>query len=212
MKVILLGAPGAGKGTQAEKISQKFNIPAISTGYIIRHAIAEGTELGKLAKVYIDEGKLLPDDVVTQLLIERLKKEDCKNGFILDGYPRTLNQAKALDEIGIAIDKVISIAVTDEEVIERLSGRRECSKCGVPYHIKNNKPSVEGVCDVCGGKLIQRADDNPETIKNRLVVYHEMTEPLMRYYTESGRLNVVESQNTVEKTTEKVFEVFEDLK
>lgn len=210
MKVILLGAPGAGKGTQAEKISQKFNIPAISTGYIIRHAIAEGTELGKLAKVYIDEGKLLPDDVVTKLLLERLDKEDCKNGFILDGYPRTLNQAKALDELGIAVDKVVSIAVSDEDVIARLSGRRECTKCGKPYHISHNKPSVEGICDVCGGELIQRADDNPETIKNRLVVYHEMTEPLMRYYTESGRLNVVESQNTVEKTTEKVFEVFED--
>ena len=210
MKVILLGAPGAGKGTQAEKISQKFNIPAISTGYIIRHAIAEGTELGKLAKVYIDEGKLLPDDVVTQLLLERLDKEDCKNGFILDGYPRTLNQAKALDELGIAVDKVVSIAVSDDDVIARLSGRRECTKCGKPYHISHNKPTVEGICDVCGGELIQRADDNPETIKNRLVVYHEMTEPLMRYYTESGRLNVVESQNTVEKTTEKVFEIFED--
>lgn len=210
MKVILLGAPGAGKGTQAEKISQKFNIPAISTGYIIRHAIAEGTELGKLAKVYIDEGKLLPDDVVTKLLLERLDKEDCKNGFILDGYPRTLNQAKALDELGIAVDKVVSIAVSDDDVIARLSGRRECTQCGKPYHISHNKPTVEGICDVCGGELIQRADDNPETIKNRLVVYHEMTEPLMRYYKESGRLNVVESQNTVEKTTEKVFEVFED--
>ena len=210
MKVILLGAPGAGKGTQAEKISQKFNIPAISTGYIIRHAIAEGTELGKLAKAYIDEGKLLPDDVVTQLLLERLDKEDCKNGFILDGYPRTLNQAKALDELGIAIDKVINIAVSDQDVIARLSGRRECTKCGKPYHISHNKPSVEGICDVCGGELIQRADDNPETIKNRLVVYHETTEPLIKYYIESKRLNVVESQNTVEKTTEKVLEIFED--
>jgi adenylate kinase len=210
MKVILLGAPGAGKGTQAEKISQKFNIPAISTGYIIRHAIAEGTELGKLAKVYIDEGKLLPDDVVTKLLLERLDKEDCKNGFILDGYPRTLNQAKALDELGIAVDKVVSIAVSDDDVIARLSGRRECTKCGIPYHISHNKPTVEGICDVCGGELIQRADDNPETIKNRLVVYHETTEPLIKYYIESKRLNVVESQNTVEKTTEKVLEIFED--
>ena len=210
MKVILLGAPGAGKGTQANKISEKFNIPAISTGYIIRHAIAEGTELGKLAKVYIDEGKLLPDDVVTELLLERLKQEDCKNGFILDGYPRTLNQAKALDEKSIIIDKVVSIKVSDEAVIARLSGRRECKECGKPYHISHNKPSVEGICDVCGGELIQRADDNPETIKNRLVVYHEMTEPLMRYYSESNRLNVVESQNTVEETTMKVLEIFED--
>ncbi len=210
MKVILLGAPGAGKGTQAEKISEKFNIPAISTGYIIRHAIAEETELGKLAKVYIDEGKLLPDDVVTELLLERLKQEDCKNGFILDGYPRTLNQAKVLDEKSIIVDKVISIAVSDEAVIARLSGRRECKECGKPYHINHNKPSVEGICDVCGGELIQRADDNPETIKNRLVVYHEMTEPLMRYYIESDRLNVVESQNTVEETTNKVLEIFED--
>lgn len=210
MKVILLGAPGAGKGTQADKISEKFNIPAISTGYIIRHAIAEGTELGKLAKGYIDEGKLLPDDVVTELLLERLKQEDCKNGFILDGYPRTLNQAKALDEKSIIIDKVVSIKVSDEAVIARLSGRRECKECGKPYHISHNKPSVEGICDVCGGELIQRADDNPETIKNRLVVYHEMTEPLMRYYSESNRLNVVESQNTVEETTMKVLEIFED--
>lgn len=210
MKVILLGAPGAGKGTQADKISEKFNIPAISTGYIIRHAIAEGTELGKLAKGYIDEGKLLPDDVVTELLLERLKQEDCKNGFILDGYPRTLNQAKALDEKAIIIDKVVSIKVSDEAVIARLSGRRECKECGKPYHISHNKPSVEGICDVCGGELIQRADDNPETIKNRLVVYHEMTEPLMRYYSESNRLNVVESQNTVEETTMKVLEIFED--
>ncbi len=210
MKVILLGAPGAGKGTQADKISEKFNIPAISTGYIIRHAIAEGTELGKLAKGYIDEGKLLPDDVVTELLLERLKQEDCKNGFILDGYPRTLNQAKALDEKSIIIDKVVSIKVSDEAVIARLSGRRECKECGKPYHISHNKPSVEGICDICGGDLIQRADDNPETIKNRLVVYHETTEPLMRYYIESERLNVVESQNTVEETTMKVLEIFED--
>ena len=210
MKIILLGAPGAGKGTQAEKISQKFNIPAISTGYIIRHAIADGTELGKLAKTYIDEGKLLPDDVVIKLLLERIGKDDCKNGFILDGFPRTLYQAKALDEMGIAIDKVISIAVDDETVIEILSGRRECKKCGAPYHISNNKPSVEGKCDVCGGELIQRADDNPETIKNRLVVYHEQTEPLMEYYKNAGRLNVAYSQNSIEETTKKVFEILEE--
>lgn len=210
MKVILLGAPGAGKGTQAEKISQKFNIPAISTGYIIRHAIAEGTELGKLAKTYIDEGKLLPDDVVVKLLLERIGKDDCNNGFILDGFPRTIYQAKALDELGIAIDKVISIAVEDEVVIERLSGRRECKKCGAPYHIISNKPSVEGKCDYCGGELIQRADDNPETIKNRLVVYHEQTEPLMKYYKDSDRLKVVYSQNSIEETTKKVLEIFEE--
>ena len=210
MKVILLGAPGAGKGTQAEKLSQKFNIPAISTGYIIRQAIADRTELGKLAKTYIDEGKLLPDDVVIKLLLERIDKADCKDGFILDGFPRTLYQAKALDEMGIAVDKVVSIAVEDKAVIERLSGRRECKKCGAPYHISYNKPSVEGKCDVCGGELIQRADDNPETIKNRLVVYHKQTEPLIEYYKNSDRLNVVYSQDTIEETTKKVFEIFEE--
>lgn len=210
MKIILLGAPGAGKGTQAEKLSQKFNIPAISTGYIIRQAIADKTELGKLAQIYIDEGKLLPDDVVIKLLLERINKADCNNGFILDGFPRTLYQAKALDEMGIAVDKVVSIAVEDEAVIERLSGRRECKKCGTPYHISYNKPSVEGKCDVCDGELIQRADDNPETIKNRLVVYHQQTEPLIEYYKNSGRLNVVYSQDTIEETTKKVFEIFEE--
>ena len=210
MKVILLGAPGAGKGTQAEKISQKFNIPAISTGYIIRQAIAEETELGKLAKTFIDEGKLLPDDVVIKLLLERIEKEDCNDGFILDGFPRTIYQAKALDEMGIAVDKVINIAADDDAVIERLSGRRECRKCGAPYHISFNKPSVEGKCDLFGGELIQRADDNPETIKNRLVVYHQQTEPLIEYYKNSDRLSVAYSQSTIEETTKKVFEIFED--
>lgn len=210
MKVVLLGAPGAGKGTQAEKISQKFNIPAISTGYIIRQAIAEETELGKLAKTFIDEGKLLPDDVVIKLLLERIEKEDCNDGFILDGFPRTIYQAKALDEMGIAVDKVINIAADDDAVIERLSGRRECRKCGAPYHISFNKPSVEGKCDLCGGELIQRADDNPETIKNRLVVYHQQTEPLIEYYKNSDRLSVAYSQSTIEETTKKVFEIFED--
>ena len=212
MKIILLGAPGAGKGTQAEKLSQKFNIPTISTGYIIRQAIADGTEFGKLAKTFIEEGKLLPDDVVIKLLLERISKEDCKDGFILDGFPRTLNQAKALDEMGIAVDKVISIAVEDEAVIERLSGRRECRNCGTPYHISYNKPSVEGKCDLCNGELIQRTDDNPETIKNRLVVYHEQTEPLIEYYKNSDRLGVAYSQDEVEETTKKVFEIIEDLK
>lgn len=209
MKIILLGAPGAGKGTQAEKISKKLDIPAISTGYIIRNAIAEGTCVGILAKKYIDQGKLVPDDTVIELLLERLKNSDCKNGFILDGFPRTLNQAKELDLRGIAIDKVIDIKVPDETVIERLSGRRECKKCGRTYHIIYNKPKVEGVCDDCCGELVQRADDNPETIKNRLLVYHKQTEPLISYYKEKGNLFEVQGQCEVEYTTEQVFNILE---
>ena len=207
MKLILLGAPGAGKGTQAEKISAELKVPAISTGYIIRNAISADTELGKLAKDYIAEGKLVPDDIIIQLISERLKNDDCKNGFILDGFPRTINQAKAFDTLGIGVDLVINIEATDEVVIERLSGRRECSKCGRTYHLSFNKPSVDGVCDACGGELKQRKDDNPETIKNRLVVYHEETEPLVEYYESKGLLETVYSQDSVEETTNAVFKL-----
>jgi len=206
MRVILLGAPGAGKGTQAEKISQKLNIPAISTGFIIRQAIADNTEVGIMAKDYIDKGLLLPDDVVIKLLMERLKKDDCKNGYILDGFPRTIAQAEALEANNIAIDKVVDIELSDETIIERLSGRRECSVCGKTYHIIHHKPSVDGKCDSCGAQLVRRKDDEPETIKNRLAVYHKQTKPLIDFYKERGLLVVVESQNEVATTTDKVFE------
>lgn len=206
MRIILLGAPGAGKGTQAEQISQKLNIPAISTGFIIRQAIAEGTEVGILAKDYIDKGQLLPDDVVIKLLLERLKSDDCKNGYILDGFPRTIAQAEALIANNIAIDKVVDLELADEVIVERLSGRRECSECGRTYHISHNKPSVDGKCDSCGADLIRRKDDEPETIKNRLAVYHKQTEPLIEFYIQKGLLVKVESQNEVAVTTDKVFE------
>ncbi len=205
MNIILLGAPGAGKGTQAEAISEKLNIPAISTGFIIRNAISAGNEVGKLAKDYIDKGQLVPDEVVTKILLERLEEDDCKNGYILDGYPRTLPQAQALVDNNIVIDKVIDIEVADDVIVERLSGRRECSKCGRTYHILYNKPSVDGKCDVCGGELIRREDDNPETIKQRLVVYHNQTEPLIEFYTKRGLLVVAKGNETVENTTKEVF-------
>ena len=205
MKIILLGAPGAGKGTQAEEISKKLNIPAISTGFIIRNAIAAQNEVGKLAKEYIDKGQLVPDEVIIKILFERLKEDDCANGYILDGFPRTLPQAYALDEHNVNIDKVLDIEVEDDVIIERLSGRRECSKCGRTYHVLYNKPSVEGSCDSCGGELICRKDDNPETIKERLVVYHNQTEPLKEFYKNKGIMVVAKSQNDVKETTNEVF-------
>ncbi len=209
MKIILLGAPGAGKGTQAEKISKKFGIPTISTGFIIRNAIANETEVGKVAKGYIDKGQLVPDEVVTKLLLERLENEDCKNGFILDGYPRTITQGESLVENNIDIDFVLDIEVHDEIILDRLTGRRECSKCGKTYHIVDNKPSVDGICDACGGELICRKDDNPETIKNRLEVYHSQTEPLKKFYSEKGLLNKVVGQDSVEETYAEVVKVLE---
>ena len=207
MKIIMLGAPGAGKGTQAEKISEALNIPTISTGFIIRKAISDRTELGEIAKEFIDKGQLVPDDVVTNILFERISEDDCKNGFILDGFPRTIPQAKALVDAGISIDKVLNIEISDEVVLERLTGRRECSKCGRPYHVLYNKPQVEGICNECGGNLIQRADDNPETISSRLAVYHKQTEPLIRFYEELNILVPVESKKDVEKTTKEVFKM-----
>lgn len=206
MKIILLGAPGAGKGTQAEQISQKLNIPAISTGFIIRQAIADKTQVGIMAKDYIDKGLLLPDDVVIKLLLERLENDDCKNGYILDGFPRTIAQAEALETQNILIDKVVDLELEDEEIIRRLSGRRECSNCGRTYHIEHNKPSVDGKCDFCGAHLVCRKDDEPETIKNRLAVYHKQTEPLKEFYSKKGLLIKVDSQGGVAKTTDKVFE------
>lgn len=199
--IILLGAPGAGKGTQAEKICEHLNIPTISTGNIIREALKSGTEMGKKAQSYLDKGKLVPDDVVIGIVRDRLAQGDCKNGFVLDGFPRTIPQAEALDQMGIVIDKVIDLQVTDEDVIQRMSGRRICEKCGASYHMQYNKPQVEGVCDKCAGTLIQRKDDHPDTVKERLKVYHKQTEPLEEYYRKKGKLSVVKGQEDVQDTT-----------
>ncbi|MBP3937400.1 MAG: adenylate kinase [Clostridia bacterium] len=201
MKLIFLGAPGAGKGTQAEKVSEYLNIPTISTGNIIREALKNGTEMGKKAKSYMDAGALVPDDVVIGIIQERLTQPDCENGFILDGFPRTIPQAEALDRMGIHIDRIIDIEVPDDTIAQRVSGRRVCAACGSSYHLDYKKPQVEGVCDRCQGALVQRKDDQPETVKERLAVYHEQTEPLKDYYAKSGKLVIVEGQERVEDTT-----------
>ncbi|MFR5875826.1 MAG: adenylate kinase [Eubacterium sp.] len=210
MKLILLGAPGAGKGTQAEKICEKYNIPAISTGNIIRAALKNGTEMGLKAKSYMEAGQLVPDEVVIGIIKDRLKEDDCKNGFILDGFPRTIPQAQALVDMGIDIDKVVDIEVPDEKITARMSGRRVCAKCANSYHMLYKKPKVEGICDACGGELIQRKDDAPETVQARLVEYHEMTEPLKGFYENLGKLRIVEGQEEVADTTKLVFAALED--
>ena len=210
MKLILLGAPGAGKGTQAEVICNHLSIPAISTGNIIRAALKEQTEMGLKAKDYIDKGLLVPDDVVIGIIKDRLKEDDCKNGFILDGFPRTVPQAEALDEMGIEIDKVIDIEVPDERIVSRMSGRRVCGGCGASYHLEYKKPKQDGVCDSCGGQLVQRADDKAETVLDRLKVYHEQTEPLVDYYKNKGKLRVVEGQEEIADTTALTLKALED--
>ena len=210
MKLILLGAPGAGKGTQAEKICEKLSIPAISTGNMLREAMANGTEMGLKAKSFIDAGKLVPDEVVIGIINERLKADDCKNGFILDGFPRTIPQAEALDNMGVRIDRVIDIEVPDDKIASRLSGRRVCLKCGATYHTAYKKPKQEGICDVCGEKLVQRKDDMPETVLDRLKTYHEQTEPLKGFYEKKGILRVVEGQEEVADTTALTFQALED--
>ena len=197
MNIILLGAPGAGKGTQAAVICEKLNIPTISTGNIIREALKNGTEMGLKAKSYMYAGKLVPDEVVIGIVKERLAQDDCANGFILDGFPRTIPQAEALDAMGVVIDKVIDIEVADEVIVNRLSGRRVCEKCGRPYHLESLKPKAEGICDDCGGTLVQRKDDSIETVKARLDIYHNETEPLKDYYAKQNKLVVVEGQDTV---------------
>ncbi len=201
MKLILLGAPGAGKGTQAEVICERFSIPTISTGNIIREALKNGTEMGQKAKTFMDAGQLVPDDIVIGIIKERLGQEDCINGFILDGFPRTIAQAEALDSMGVDIDKVIDIEVPDEKIIARMSGRRVCEKCGASYHLLYKKPAVEGVCDKCAGTLVQRKDDHPDTVTERLKVYHHQTEPLKQYYADQGKLKIVEGQEEVADTT-----------
>lgn len=210
MNLILLGAPGAGKGTQAEKICEKYNIPAVSTGNIIREALKNGTDMGLKAKSYIDAGALVPDEVVIGIIKERLKEDDCKNGFILDGFPRTIPQAEALDAMGINIDKVVDIEVPDDKIAARLSGRRVCLKCGATYHLEYKKPKEDGICDVCGDEIVQRKDDKPETVIDRLSVYHEQTEPLKDYYAKTGKLVIVEGQEEVAQTTTLVFKALED--
>lgn len=209
MKLILLAAPGAGKGTQAEKLSEYFNIPTISTGAILRKNIKEETELGKIASEYINDGKLIPDDVMIKVMEDRLADDDCKNGFILDGFPRTLAQAEALDASPIEIDKVLSIEVPDEKIISRLSGRLECQSCATTYHKEFRPPVKENVCDKCGGKLDVRADDKPETVKSRLETYHNQTEPLLHYYSEKGMLRVAVGQEEIADTTKMVLKALE---
>lgn len=200
IKLILLGAPGAGKGTQAEIISEKFDIPAISTGAIIRSAIKNGTAMGLEAKSYTEKGALVPDETVIGIIKERLAEDDCKNGFILDGFPRTVPQAAALDEMGVEITDVISIEVPDEKIITRMSGRRVCAKCGATYHVVYN-PSPAGEDCACGEKLTIRADDDENVVRDRLVTYHDQTEPLKGYYEEKGLLKIVEGQEKLEDTT-----------
>ena len=210
MRLILLGAPGAGKGTQAEIISEKYNIPTVSTGNIIRAALKNGTEMGLKAKSYIDAGELVPDNVVIGIIKERLSEPDCKEGYILDGFPRTIPQAVALDDMGFVIDAALSIEVADSEIVKRMSGRRVCEKCGASYHTEYKKPDVEGVCNICGGNLVIRKDDEPETVKNRLNVYHEQTEPLKDFYKSCGKLIEVQGQDEVKDTTRLVLEALEN--
>lgn len=196
MKIVMLGAPGAGKGTQADKIAEKFGLPHISTGDIFRKNIKEGTELGKEAKSYMDAGKLVPDELTVRLLLDRVKNDDCAKGYILDGYPRTIPQAEALDKelkkLGEKIDYAINVDVPDENIINRMSGRRACPKCGATYHLKYVPPKKDGVCDECGSELVIRDDDKPETVKNRLAVYHEQTQPLIEYFEKQGVLHTVD--------------------
>lgn len=211
MRIILLGAPGAGKGTQAEIISETYKIPTVSTGNIIRAALENGTEMGLKAKAYTEKGELVPDEVVIGIIKERLAENDCKNGFILDGFPRTIPQAEALENMNIAIDAALSIEVEDSKIVKRMSGRRVCEKCGASYHTEYKKPAQEGVCNSCGGKLIIRKDDEPETVLNRLKVFHEQTEPLKDFYKAKGKLLLVEGQEDVKDTTALVLKTLSEI-
>lgn len=206
MNLILLGAPGAGKGTQAEAISAKLGIPQISTGNMLREAVKNGTELGLRAKAAMDSGALVSDDIVIGILKDRIAESDAKNGYILDGFPRTVAQAEALDQMGVQIDKVLEIHVENDRIIARMSGRRVCEKCGASYHIEYKPTKQEGICDLCGGNAVQRADDAPETVLSRLEVYAEKTAPLKDYYSKTGKLVTVEGQNEVADTTKLVFD------
>ena len=206
MKLILLGAPGAGKGTYAEMLKKKLGIPTISTGNILRAAVKNGTPVGLKAKEYIDHGHLVPDDVIIGIINERLQEPDCANGYILDGVPRTIAQAEALEKAGILFDHVISLEISDEEIEERMEGRRFCAGCGATYHIHNVPPKKEGVCDKCGGVLELRDDDKPETVKHRLEIYHIETEPLKEFYAERGVLTPVATTGTLEENTRAILD------
>ena len=206
MNIIFFGAPGAGKGTQAEKVSEKLNIPTISTGAIIRAAIKAGTDMGKSAQSFIEKGNLVPDEVVIGIIKDRLEEDDCKGGFILDGFPRTIPQAEALDRMGVRIDAVLELYVSDDEIVSRMSGRRVCPKCGATYHTKFNPSTAGENCDKCGEKLSIRKDDAPEVVKSRLVVYHEETEPLKEFYSAKGLLKTVVGQEQLSDTTKLTFE------
>ena len=211
MKIIMLGAPGAGKGTQAKKIAEKYHIPHISTGDIFRAHIKNGTELGKKAKTYMDQGLLVPDELTVDLVIDRVGQDDCKDGYILDGFPRTIPQAECLDAAlekrGEKVDFAINVEVPDENIVNRMSGRRACVGCGATYHIKYNPTKVDGVCDACGEKLVLRDDDKPETVQKRLGVYHDQTQPLIDYYTKSGVLKEVDGTVDMEDVFQAIVEI-----
>lgn len=209
MNLILLGAPGAGKGTQAEVICNAKGIPAISTGNMLREAVKNGTESGLAAKKFMDAGELVPDEVVIGILKDRIAEDDCKNGFILDGFPRTVPQAEALERMGVEIDKVIEIFVPDEKIAQRLGGRRVCEACGNSFHVDYKPTKVEGVCDACGGKVVTRKDDEPATVLERLKVYHEKTAPLKDFYESRGKLKTVVGQEEVADTSRLTLEAVE---
>ncbi len=209
MNLLIMGAPGSGKGTQAKILSQELAIPTISTGAMLRAAIAQKTLLGNKAKEYIDKGNLVPDDVIISIVMDRIKQPDCSRGYILDGFPRTLMQAEAMDDAGICIDSVILMDVSDEFIIDRIGGRRVCAKCGATYHITNIPPKVAGVCDVCKGELIIREDDTEQTMRHRLKTYHEQTEPVIDYYKKKGKLLVVNGAESIEETTKRLLTALE---
>jgi len=211
MRLVILGAPGSGKGTQTSIIREQIGVPAISTGDILRANLAAGTELGKKAKGYMEAGELVPDDLIINIALNRIEEEDCKNGFMLDGFPRTVHQAEALDarllELGIKIDAAINIDVPDDELVRRLTGRRVCKDCGVSYHIVNMPPKMEGVCDVCGGELYQRSDDNEETVRNRIAVYYRQTKTLVDYYKAKGIYSAIDGMKSLEVNSKEILEI-----
>ena len=209
MRLILLGAPGAGKGTQADILSTRYGIPTISTGNILRAAVKEGTPLGLEVKGFLDEGKLVPDQIILDIMEERLKEPDCANGYILDGVPRTIHQAETMERDGVVIDAVLSLEVSDAEIEQRMTGRRVCLSCGATYHVVNKPPQREGICDRCGSEIIQRTDDSSERVLHRLSVFHEQTEPLKAFYKARGLLRTVENQSGIEATTRAVEQVLE---